>query len=89
MKYFATSLLLYTAFSVCSQNWCDEGASWKYSHFNFAIEGYTEINYIGDTVINGQSAQLLDKHINAYDFISSQYIDIDLGEEYTYESNGV
>ena len=89
MKTILTVLSFLSIFSNFSQTWCDAGASWKYSHFNFAIEGYTEINYIGDTVINGQSVQLLDKHINAYDFISSQYIDIDLGEEFTYESNGV
>ena len=90
MKTLLLTLTLIITSSVYSQSWCDAGANWKYSYFTaFGGQGYTEINYIGDTIIGGQSAQKLDKHLYAYDYFNSQNVDYDLGMEYTYEDNGV
>lgn len=55
----------------------------------FGIEGYTEINYIGDTIIGWQQAQKLDKHTYAYNYISLQLEDYDQGMDFTYEDNSV
>lgn len=72
------------------QTWCDTGANWNYSYSNgFGIEGYTQINYIGDILINGQNAKKLTKTLIAYDFINSQGVLAIIGNEYTYENNGV
>ena len=89
MKTLLLPILFLTSFAVNSQTWCDPGANWKYSFFNFGSEGYTEIQYVGDTVINGQSAHILDKHLHAYNHWIGQSEVYDLGMEYTYENNGV
>ena len=90
MKHFFTGLILLTAFTVYSQNWCDQGANWKYSFFTaFYAEGYTQIEYVGDTLISGQSAKKLNKHHYVYNYFNSQSEDYDIGMEYTYENNGV
>lgn len=90
MKTILSSFLFFLSFIATSQTWCDAGANWKYSYMNgFGTEGYTEIKYVGDTVISAQTSQKLDKHIYAYDYVLSQSVDYDLGQEYTYENNGV
>lgn len=89
MKIILWAILFIIPFASSGQNWCDSGANWKYSFINVAVEGYTEIKYAGDTIISGQPAKILDKHLYAYDYIFTQPIDFDLGQEYTYENNGV
>lgn len=90
MKALLTTIIFLSSLSAFSQNWCDAGANWKYNFFSvFYAEGYTEIKYVGDTVINGQAAKKLNKHHYFYSFFNSQYEDYDIGMEYTYENNGV
>lgn len=90
MKVIFTALIFFLSFNVLSQSWCDNGANWKYSFFSASYaEGYVEVNYTGDTVINGQLSNKLDKHLYIYNYFNSQYEDYGIGEEYTYESNGI
>lgn len=89
MKTLIILIFSVISLTLFSQSWCDAGANWKYSYVNIGAAGYTEVNYIGDTLIDGQSAQKLDKHLYAYDYIFSQNVDFNLGMEYTYENNGV
>lgn len=90
MKTLLTITLLLLASSCFSQTWCDAGANWKYSFFRaFYAEGYTEISYTGDTTLNGQTAQILKKRRNVYKYLSEQHDSYDIGEDYTYEDNGV
>ncbi len=90
MKTLILSVILLSSFAGRSQTWCLPGANWKYSYMNgFGTEGYTQIQYIGDTVINGQLSKILDKHIYAFNYQNSQAVDIDAGKEYTFETNGI
>jgi hypothetical protein len=90
MKIILSATLILLSFAVSSQSWCDDGANWKYSFFSASYAtGYTEISYVGDTTISGQSAKILNKQHNVYSFPSSQYESNTIGEEYTYEDNGV
>ena len=89
MKTILFTVLFLISYEASSQIWCNQGANWKYSYTNHSgIEGYTQIQYVGDTIINGQPSKILDKHIYAYDFVLSQPVDFDLGQEYIYEENG-
>ncbi|WP_165851385.1 T9SS type A sorting domain-containing protein [Brumimicrobium aurantiacum] len=91
MKTLLATLFIFN-FSILlfAQSWADQGANWKYNYSNgFGLEGYTQIKYVGDTVIGGQNAQILDKHLYGYDQVSSEDVEYDLGSEYTYENNGV
>jgi hypothetical protein len=89
MKSSLVLLILLISQISFGQTWCDAGATWKYSYVNLTAFGYTEIKYTGDTLISGQNASILDKRLYYYNFLSSQIGDDDLGEEYTYEDNGV
>ena len=90
MKTLFTAILILFTSIVYSQSWCDNGANWKYSFFSvFYSEGYVEISYVGDTLLNGQLANKLNKHYEVYSYLNSQYESYDFGEEYTYENNGV
>lgn len=89
MKNSITFFFILFGLSALSQSWCDPGANWKYNFMTFGIEGYTEINYVGDTLIAGQQAQKLDKHTFAYNYISLQLEDFNQGMDITYEDNGV
>jgi hypothetical protein len=90
MKKTITLSFLLSCFTLLGQNWCDLGANWKYSYISgFGTEGYVEISYVGDTMINTQLSQKLSKNLYAYDFVSSQPVNGFLGTEYTYENNGV
>lgn len=89
MKTTLTVFIFFIVSSVFSQSWCDPGANWKYDQMSFGVEGYLEIQYTGDTIIDGQTSNILDKHSYVYDFISSEFEDYDMGKEYTYESSNV
>lgn len=84
----STFILIYL--NSFGQTWCNTGATWKYSYTNnFATEGYVQIKYIGDTLINSQNVKKLSKTLNAYNYINSQIVNHSIGNEYTYENNGV
>lgn len=70
-----------------AQNWSPTGANWKYSYYGF-MSGYVDIAYIGDSIIDGQSAKVLSKTFHGLDW-SMNVISNVIGKEYTYESNGV
>ena len=90
MKNSITFFFILFGLSALSQSWCDPGANWKYSFGSgFGTEGYVEISYVGDTLINTQLSQKLSKNLFAYDFPWSQPINAFLGTECTYEDNGV
>lgn len=90
MKKTITLSLILSCFSAFGQNWCDLGANWKYSYMSgFGTEGYVDISYVGDTLINTQLSQKLSKNLFAYDIPSSQPVNWFLGTECTYEDNGV
>jgi len=91
MKTIITSItLLFLSFIATGQTWCDAGANWKYSYTNgFGTEGFVDVKYAGDTIISGQPAKVLDKHIYAYNYISSQSIENYFGQEYTMRTMGL
>jgi len=85
--FFFTILISQLIFG---QTWCDEGANWKYRYMSgFGTEGYTEISYIGDTLIEGQLSNKLSKQLVAFDLVALEDVNYDYGYEYTYEENGV
>jgi hypothetical protein len=90
MKKTITLSFILSCFTLLGQSWGDLGANWKYSYMSgFGTEGYVEISYVGDTLINTQLSQKLSKNLYAYDFVSNQPVNIFLGLECTYENNGV
>lgn len=90
MKKIIALLFILSSFALFGQSWCDAGANWKYSYGSgFGTEGYVEISYVGDTLIDTQLSQKLSKNLYAYNFGSSQPVNWFTGTEYTYEDNGV
>lgn len=90
MKKTITLSFILSCFTLLGQSWCDLGANWKYSYMSgFGTEGYVEISYVGDTLINTQLSQKLSKNLFAYDFPTGQPVNWFLGIECTYEDNGV
>jgi hypothetical protein len=81
--------ILFLLFSVSfhAQNWSPSGANWKYSYEGF-FPGYVDILYSGDTLIDGQSAKILSKIFTGMDW-SMTVVTNFIGNEYTYENNGV
>ena len=86
MKKLFTLLILLTTLTGFSQNFAPPGATWYYSyHFLSFIEGYVEIRYENDTIIQGIQTQKLRKTINAFDYINNEPInDLNDGFEYIY-----
>lgn len=90
MKKLLTITFALIALQSFGQEWCNAGANWKYSYMSgFGTEGYVEINYGYDTLIDGENAQVLLKNLYAYDYIMNQPINYLMGKEYTYHDNGI
>ena len=45
--------------TIFAQQWIDSNAQWHYGWWSVGAIGYTEINYTGDTLINGYNCQKL------------------------------
>lgn len=60
--------------TVCAnaQSWCAPGAQWLYKpFFNTPIDGYSLITYVGDTTIEGVSAQRCSREFAFWDYLSN------------------
>lgn len=86
-----TLLLLISATCVYAQGvWAPAGATWHYEYSSgFGYEGYVEIKYTKDSVIDGQAVKVLEKTRHGYDHPASQFKTRYLGNEYTYMENNV
>lgn len=90
MKINISLLLLVVCFSSFGQNWCSPGSHWRYSYQGgFGVNGYVEISYSGDTLINSQTASRLTKILRVMNSSGTQVTTFPIGREFTYESNGV
>ena len=87
MKTLFFILFLLFSVSFHAQNWSPTGANWKYSYYGF-FPGYVDVLYSGDTIIDGQSAKILSKTFAGIDW-SMSVVSNSIGNEYTYENNGV
>lgn len=88
MKNVLLSLFCLTSLFLSAQTWCESGSVWHYNYVNFGYQGYVEITYTGDTLINGQTANKLRK-VQAVYGPNNQYDTVQLGFEYTRENNGI
>ena len=52
--------LIYFSFSPKAQVWIDNGAIWHYDFWNVAVEGFYEIEYTKDTLIEGHDCQVIE-----------------------------
>jgi hypothetical protein len=87
MKQFFLFALLFGCIHMYAQNWAPTGAKWHYTYVGFST-GYVEIANVGDTIINGQACQQLQKTFNGLGFgVTPESFVFDTS--YTYENNGV
>ena len=83
-------LLFIAAITVKAQVWSPPGATWTYSYTNnFAIMGYVEIKYVGDSMVAGQLTKVLEKMRYILDQSSLVSDTINLGKEYTYLDSNI
>jgi hypothetical protein len=90
MKLFLLSFLLIFSSSLSmAQVWAPPGATWHYDWAQMWFSGYVEIQYTGDSVIEGKSCKILKKERHSYDWVNHIYETSLLGYEYTYMENNV
>jgi hypothetical protein len=83
-------LMTFTGVVGSAQQWSPPGAHWQYTYDSgTGIQGYVELFYTEDTLINNEPARKLFKVIHAHNFITDNPVCYLLGSEYTYEDNGV
>ena len=88
-KYILIILLILISKPLIGQTWSPPGANWKYSFLNLSGDGYVEIKYLADTLINNQTVKILEKSRHTYTYWNNQYNHYTYGFEYIYEDNGV
>jgi len=74
-----------------AQNWCPPGAEWYFSYAEVSTGqvGYLHVEYLGDTIVNGTTYQILDRFLDAYDYQSQTYYNGYLNPIYTTVSGGL
>jgi hypothetical protein len=83
MKRLITLILLFFSIHSFAQNWADSGATWHYGYSVFSIEGFVELTYEGDTLMQGIEAKKIAKRLN-YINLSTGEVTLDLIEGYEY-----
>lgn len=78
------SLLLFIPLFLSAQIWCPPNASWKWNTSSFEREGRTERNYVGDTLIDGRTAQRI--HVTGFTVNTIGTADTLLFDQYRYTS---
>lgn len=88
MKNITTLLIVLFSISVQGQIWIDNGATWHYD-WSGTLPGFDRIEYVGDTIIQDKTCQML--QISSYMFtpieLGGELIDSWTSQKYTY-SNG-
>lgn len=59
-----------------------DGASWHYDFNNFTDEGYVHISHIGDTILQGEYARIVQKNRHRYSHLQDAYYFDNLGMDY-------
>jgi len=75
--------LINSSFLFAQNEWAPKGATWHYGFTDWQTNGYIEISYIGDTIINSVSCKILEKKVFQYNLLS-QFDTLTLNHEYTY-----
>lgn len=85
-----TLLFLFAANSLLAQSWCPQGATWKYSFYGFMTNGYNELHYAGDTLLQNVTCNRIEHRFKGSHYSAPNTMsDIHIGNYYTYESNQV
>lgn len=87
---WSSPLALLLSGPLAAQSWCPPGATWTYEHSNgWTHEGFARYTYVGDTIITGQSAQIISMHAEGYDAPMQQAFSWDLGPYFTSVNGGL
>jgi hypothetical protein len=87
MKTKFIFVFMLAAFSVFSQEWAPQGATWYFSSYAPYGDAYLRVQYVRDTVILEKNCKILEK-IRFHDYYFTCYDEIWTGDEYTYYENG-
>lgn len=88
-KILLSALFLGLALTASTQVWAPAGATWHYDYVNFWVEGYIQIQYVGDTTIAGKPCQVLKKEAHTYDWLNHTFSNSEMGYDYTYSENNI
>lgn len=74
MRYLVLALLAMPQLAL-AQTWCPPGAEWYYGYAEVSTGqvGYLHVEYVGDTIANGDTYQILHRFLDAYDHQSQTY----------------
>src|ERR1700741_2173723 len=83
-----TFFIIAFVFNLNAQMWCAPGASWKYTFTGYLSNGYTELNYVSDTIINSITCKKINQRFKGmYLFVSStNTVDISIQNHFIYEN---
>lgn len=88
MKNIILLFVLFNGLTMQAQIWADSGATWHYNFQNFNLEGYSELSYQGDTLIQGIEVKKILKRLNYVDFVlEEELLDVFYGYEYMYSDS--
>lgn len=87
-KVLTLLIIIFSLQTIFAQTWCAPGAKWTYSYANNGENGYVELNFTQDTLINSINCKRLfiTKYVKYYNLPDTV---IYYGSEITYEQNGV
>lgn len=87
---FFTLLLLTFGKQAESQTWCPTGAIWHYDYENaFGVYGFVQLEYTGDTLVEGQLSQKLKKDLYRTGSNWPTINHYQLGYEITYQDGDI
>jgi hypothetical protein len=83
------SLITFCSVGYGQTTFCPEGATWYYDYVNFSLRGYEKVEYIGDTLLAGKNAKVLESEITIVDLMYQPYSTGSQAKnyEYIYSSN--
>jgi len=88
MKNLLAILLLIPILSMSQATWAPDGAVWYYNYTNnSATEGYIKVEYLKDSLFNGQNCKVLLKSRHTFNHILEESATDSMGLEFTYEEN--
>lgn len=91
MRILIAFLLVCGSTLSMAQNWCPPGATWKHAMYGFQCVGYSDLIYIGDTVIQSKTCKKINHRFIGYNpmFAPTGTVNDSITNHLTYENNKV
>jgi hypothetical protein len=89
INLFISCFFIFISACAYAQSWAPPEAIWSYNYLGLGGEGYVQITYVKDTVLDAVNCKRLNKRLFQKNAFTGTVQSYNIGSIFTYENNGI